>query len=221
MAVQAYAKVIDFATSVDRRLFDDRQEICRSLGLERQANVIDLDASELYPPLSKEETWVWLRFLPTSYSFTAGEWKDYSFDIIPTIALKEISKAFESKLFINFEIRTPEKLLIDPMVIGLQGRRMFPIVRWGESLKPFNEIKNIVCDKYITIYSHAGQISEKARNILCELIFQNSCGVSLYRRLFLYRHCGQKMATFSLNTDDDTPRAICPECGEIRVINNW
>lgn len=102
---------------------------------------------------------VWGKFLPTRRRL-----QDYKFDSIPVDALQFIDDADALRVFNGIEIWTPEgndaksridewsnahSTLMDPMAVGYvdtgdQVRHYFSIVRWGESLEPYENIKKYV-----------------------------------------------------------------------------
>lgn len=133
------------------------------LEAERRAAPIEF-ARVIYPELTKDsnDEWdatVWEAFLPTVYSL-----EDFAYDSIPKAALDDIEEAQKSGLFDRIEIWSPEgndfksrrqeeaqrrEILarsLDPMAVGILTNpngveQRFAITRWGESLKPFAEIK--------------------------------------------------------------------------------
>lgn len=55
--------------------------------------------------------------------------------------LEEFQTAQQSQLFVSYEIRTPERAAIDPILIGIgHDGYSYLIARWGESLIPFEKI---------------------------------------------------------------------------------
>lgn len=130
------------------------------------------EASFFYPELSEENLQIWSEFLPSSYVWirdrgttrrrqhpegilswypgnrgmvSTQEWDRYSYDSIPFLALKDIHEAKKVNCFDYLTIRTPEQPhQIDPAVIGFCGDRAFLVTRWGESLQPFERIKEVV-----------------------------------------------------------------------------
>ncbi len=128
-------------------------QLRKELGFERQqpphSSPRIQKAALFWPQLSPKEFAIWEWYLPTMYLRGSGynEWAAYNFDIIPDDALVEIKEAIDMKVFDFMEIRTPErKHMTDPVVIGyvkIPGYDPigFLIVRWGESLIPFEEIR--------------------------------------------------------------------------------
>lgn len=137
----------------------EREALCGSLGLVQQR--LRAKESRLnipYPRLSDEELNIWGAFLPTAYSSYprpysgVPSFSQYAFDEIPLTALRIIQEAQESRAFFALEIWTPEKKRIqDPIAVGVvksshasSSESLYLLCRWGESLIPFEEIKEIV-----------------------------------------------------------------------------
>lgn len=132
-----------------------RRELAAKLGLNRQREFVEPrpdDAARVFGEITGKEREVWVKFLPTAYRRSAGHWANYRFDVVPAEVLEEIDTADRMGVFHDLEIWTPEWFQQhhrDPMVVGViyprlpmnrANARFFPIVRWGESLKPFEEI---------------------------------------------------------------------------------
>lgn len=139
----------------NQEIGDERIRLCKALGLNHQATVSEKDPSEYYEELRTVELNFWIAFLPTRYASDVGmfarPWSGYAFDHIPLNVLRHIHKAQQSRLFDSIEIWTPERSQgNDPIAVGvLNGGaqyqrsirgRFFKIVRWGESLKPWDEL---------------------------------------------------------------------------------
>lgn len=119
-----------------------RKELCESLGLGYQVErILAFDPGIIYHEMTLDERNTWKKFLPTSYR--KGKWNGYNFDTIPIEVLHEIDFASKTELFSRLEIWTPEETTNpDPIVVGITvAGRHFLIARWGESLIPFQEIK--------------------------------------------------------------------------------
>jgi hypothetical protein len=122
-----------------------KESLLKGLGLEAQADItraamLSPIISEVYQELSPPEMMIWKRFLPKSYRMEHGEWEEYRFDTIPDDVIAEIQTLKKSKVFDDLEIWTPEKALIDPLLVGVVDELYYLIARWGESLKSFEEI---------------------------------------------------------------------------------
>ncbi len=104
-------------------------------------------ATSLYgESLTDEQIEVWDRFLPNSYSHRAGDWEGYDYVMPPREAMSEIRAAIELGLFHDIQIWTPEDDP-DPMAVGVieignadDELLYWPITRWGEGLRPYDEI---------------------------------------------------------------------------------
>lgn len=122
----------------------ERVELLREFGLKAQ--LADLS----YPQLTPDEFLVWEKFLPRRYGGDGSgsyEIKHYSFDEIPLEVLREWKHAQDLEIFDRFYIRTPESAVqYDPILLGyiFMSHNWWLIARWGESLLPFNEIRDLV-----------------------------------------------------------------------------
>ena len=97
-------------------------------------------------------------------------WEEYDFDMIPLECLEEINFAVETRFFRSLEIRTVEpiqlivwrKLQEDPAVFGHSwDGRCFMITRWGESLMPFEEIREKIEGKIPSWFRRQPMIRKK------------------------------------------------------------
>lgn len=135
----------------------------QELGFKAQAEIVDKEIDVLkkevtteaisksnfrpealgYQVITPEEMRIWSTWLPTEY--TEDELEDYRFDRIPQATLTEFEAAKSLGLFETFTLRSPETQKVqDPILIGWFNRIPYLISRWGESLRPFSEIKSIV-----------------------------------------------------------------------------
>lgn len=212
----------------------NRANLCKSLGFDIQSNVVN-NAGELakglYRELTPYEAYIWSSFLPTYYSKAEGRWKAYQFDIIPEEALREIGVASNLGLFTDIEIWTPEKTNIDPAAIGVIGNRtnrrhlrsgigidsttFFLISRWGESLKPFEEIEKEILTRKITFFNGVTHLPKPVVNDgIMNLLRQNYTIQSLSfggSKTIFKKHCGQRM--YTLHGSHHV--TICSVCGFI------
>jgi len=108
-----------------------------------------LNPAHFYPQITNIEMKIWKVWLPTRYvenpkSSNELNFKEYAFDRIPEEVLQEIECARALNLFNTLEVRTPEIKAQDPILIGWFDKVPYLISRWGESLRPFEEIKQLV-----------------------------------------------------------------------------
>lgn len=105
-----------------------------------------------YHEITTEEMEIWRVWLSREYE-TRRELEEYSFDQIPNTALSEWEMAKTLGLFQTFTIRTPEAYKQqDPILIGWFLKWVgdsfkkvaYLIARWGESLRPSEEIELLV-----------------------------------------------------------------------------
>lgn len=137
---------------------------CELIGLKEQAELAKITLKELsgkirhecplgpatfYPAINEEEMRIWSKWLPASYVSEPSKIQErkiesYKFDTIPEGVLNEWQLAKSLDLFEEFEIRTPERQIQDPILIGWNNKIPYLIARWGESLIPFEEIKKSI-----------------------------------------------------------------------------
>lgn len=99
--------------------------------------------------LSDEEHDIWTAWLPAHMDFDTDVTQlvktakaRYG---LPDEALDEIMFASESGFFTAYSLHVPERTdLRDPLITGTQEGRRYAIALWGESLKPFEEIRQLV-----------------------------------------------------------------------------
>jgi len=124
---------------------------CQSAMVDEKIKAVKAEAmSEIFDPkawgyheITSEEMRIWEVWLPGSY--TDSMLLIYSFDQIPATVLTAWEAAKALGVFQSFTIRTPEtKKAQDPILIGWLKDVPYLIARWGESLRPFVEVRAIV-----------------------------------------------------------------------------
>ena len=105
-----------------------------------------------YPRMSADELTMWSHWLPTAHTFkrldptmpmrvmcTLTEFH------APLEVLEECHWSWQMELFEAYELRTPRRRdLRDPLLIGRQGGDRYRIALWGESLRPLEEVHELV-----------------------------------------------------------------------------
>lgn len=105
-----------------------------------------------YPRMSADELTMWTHWLPTAHTFT---WLSPTMPMsvmctltefhAPLEVLEECHWSWQMGLFETYELRTPRRRdLLDPLLIGRQGRERYRIALWGESLRSLDEVQEIV-----------------------------------------------------------------------------
>jgi hypothetical protein len=102
--------------------------------------------------MSAEELAMWTHWLPTASTFKRlGPTMPMS--VIRTLSdlhappevLEECHWSWQMELFEAYELRTPMRRdLRDPLLIGREGSERYRIALWGESLRPLEEIHELV-----------------------------------------------------------------------------
>jgi hypothetical protein len=203
MQVQAYRleeqDLDELSSKRQSKEDDERATLSKELGFKWQ----EYSTRAIpYPEFTGEELSIWREFLPTRYmksaagdpqmnalvAFGSGsrDIAGYTFDLIPIEALREMKKAKDMKVFSDIQIWTPEEISVDPMAVGVTnigGGRFYQIVRWGESLKPFEEIREEVVKRRAEIrlptmtQSVFGQGMAPAQNSIFQNLFGSQTGV--------------------------------------------
>jgi hypothetical protein len=105
-----------------------------------------------YPRMSAEELAMWTHWLPTASTFQRHG-STVPMSVINTLRalyappeiLEECHWSWQMELFEAYELRTPTRRdLRDPLLIGRQGGDRYRIALWGESLRPLEEIDELV-----------------------------------------------------------------------------
>jgi hypothetical protein len=117
-----------------------------------ESKVQDWSPGTFYPSLSKEEMQVWKPWLPTAIvlrrkptSTLAGGVRALEQLEAPKEVIDEFSWSWNMELFDEYELRTPERRdWRDPLLLGRCASQRYRIALWGESLRPFDEIADIV-----------------------------------------------------------------------------
>lgn len=138
---------------------DDLQKRFQELGLDKQVALVGAEKRDLdqrikarrgispamfYPQIVPADFAIWKRWLPTSY-WGVKALKNYSFDRIPEEVLREWEMCQALYLFTSYEIRTPESPKAqDPILVGYVFDVPYLIARWAESLRPFEEIRDLI-----------------------------------------------------------------------------
>lgn len=203
-----------------------RAKMCEDLGLvaQMESQAIAEEAAIFYGEIVGYELAMWRAFLPTAYE----DFAEYSYDVIPEVALEDIVTANNMNIFSTMEIWTPEiarSNSMDPMAVGITGvgrdRRFFPIVRWGaEKLLTLEQIEKTIARRSFDYWDSS--LSAVPETILDYIIgkFREKEAISEYgiyreRSGFMGRlkHCGKRM--YKVVWDDFSPRKekVCAECG--------
>jgi len=105
-----------------------------------------------YPRMSADELAMWTHWLPTANTFKRHG-STVPMSVINTLmalhappeVLEECHWSWQMELFEAYELRTPTRRdLRDPLLIGRQGGDRYRIALWGESLRPLEEIDELV-----------------------------------------------------------------------------
>jgi len=140
--------------------WERRAQLTEALGLAGQHHYMKaLERAKEIPfkLLTPEEIRVWQRYLQKQYLDTATlllelehrSFRDrdrldrYAHDLIPLNVLEAWLHCRQLGYFESYEIWSSEEQP-DPILIGRVGPLSFLIARWGESLKPFEEIRQEV-----------------------------------------------------------------------------
>jgi hypothetical protein len=107
---------------------------------------------------------MWDHWLPTTSVFESGsQYAHIAFCNrlkqlnAPQEVVEECQWAWAMNLFEAYELKTPERRdLRDPLVLGRLGTQRYRIALWGESLRPLEEIHELV-RKSLTIRQRATQ----------------------------------------------------------------
>lgn len=143
--------------------WEQRVHLVQELGLSAQQKHLEVleKAKEIpFKLLSPEDRRTWRRFLPNRFLEDAAALRegfqgrlmnrlsmrrltDYNEDLIPVCVLEAWQHCRQMGYFESYEIWTPRDES-DPVLIGQLGPLNFLIARWGESLMPFEKIKQEV-----------------------------------------------------------------------------
>ena len=105
-----------------------------------------------YPRMSAEELAMWAYWLPTASTLKRLD-PTVPVSVINTLTdlhappevLEECHWSWQMELFEAYELRTPTRRdLRDPLLIGRQGGECYRVALWGESLRPLEEIHELV-----------------------------------------------------------------------------
>lgn len=145
-----------------------------------------------FPLLQGEELEIWQKFLPSTYSedgkaqhtfsYRGAKLDAYAFDLIPISVLELWATLKDDKVFDTYEIWTPERQVVDPILLGFRKKiGPFLLARWGESLQAFEEIKEsvkgMVAESRLTLSAFQQAREEMMRgqaNLLAPSLLQQS-----------------------------------------------
>jgi hypothetical protein len=116
------------------------------------SEVQDWSPGTFYPPLAQEEMQVWQPWLPTTMvlrrkptSTLGGGVRALEKLDAPKEVIDEFTWSWNMELFDEYELMTPERRdWRDPLLLGRCGSQRYRIALWGESLRPFDELADIV-----------------------------------------------------------------------------
>lgn len=160
MQVEIYqTETLENSSETLTEMFEDwerRRRLVQELGLAGQQeymNKLETARNVPFKLIDREEYRIWTRYLPTPYvedeeilkypSSGSNRLVQYSFDLIPLPVLEIWQYCRQMSHFESYEIWTNEENS-DPILIGRKDDLDFLIARWGESLKPFEEIEREV-----------------------------------------------------------------------------
>jgi hypothetical protein len=153
--------------------WEHRLRLVEELGLAGQERYMEAleKAKEIpFKLLNLEEVRVWRRYLPFVYTggprrdarerLTVREQRlsrrerlllgladddvtDYADDLIPLEVLETWRHCQQMAYFESYEIWSTREE-VDPLLLGRVGPLLFLVARWGEALKPFEEIRQEV-----------------------------------------------------------------------------
>lgn len=117
-----------------------------------ESDIQELSPGTFYPSLSKQEMKIWRPWLPTAIVLYRKPSTTLSGCVstltkldAPKEVIDEFTWSWNMELFDEYELRTPERRdWRDPLLIGRNGDQRYRIALWGESLRPFDEIADIV-----------------------------------------------------------------------------
>jgi hypothetical protein len=123
-----------------------------------------LQPATFYPCISEVELTMWNHWLPTTTVFECrSQYARIAFFNrlkqlnAPQEVVEECQWAWTMELFEAYELKTPERRdLRDPLVLGRLGTQRYRMVLWGESLRPLEEIHELV-QKSLTIRKRAAK----------------------------------------------------------------
>jgi len=169
MEIELYEQEVEGLTldgEVTRMEQDRRIELSEALGLTTHKRVTQEQrarAADRFPLLSGEDLTIWREYLPTRYDdrepgimmIAPPRLAWYRFDAIPVSVLELWQTLKQEGAFANYEIWTPEKApqaVTDPILAGYTSGGAgttgpYLIARWGESLKPFADIKREIMER--------------------------------------------------------------------------
>jgi len=127
----------------------DRKEPERLVGHQEHTT---LTPAVFYPTVRDEELTMWKSWLPTVHVFPrtiashpSRVAKQLELLQAPREVFEEFEWAQKMELFDTYEVRTPERRdQRDPLLLGRQGSASYRIALWGESLRPLEEIADLV-----------------------------------------------------------------------------
>jgi hypothetical protein len=105
-----------------------------------------------YPVVTIDELTMWSQWLPTAHVYRCDT-EELSQSLLarlkqlhaPAAVIEECQFSWTLGVFDSYEVMTPERRhLRDPLVLGRIGDQRYRIALWGESLRPLNEIRELV-----------------------------------------------------------------------------
>lgn len=225
MKVEIYSKTKELCTHDKQE--DNRSKLCHSLGLDLQLGLSEENKiDKFYDALLTDELFIWKKFLPKVYSRKLGQWKDYCFDTIPYKVLEEVSFANSLHSFADLQIWTPERNRVDPLVIGIIGAEenalYYLISRWGESLKSFVEITEIVFSEKRENESKYETIPDIAKKFMNKIILDKGGYLAFQGKAFFSSKCCKSvMYKFTSSYCRESVYHLCVTCGNYNRKKSW
>jgi hypothetical protein len=190
MQIETFEVIEQNDVEVENR--DQCIELCKTLELEGQQELLSKDGKEICPyrKMTKEEHFVYSHILTQKTNY-----KKYSDGPIPLRVLQVLSHALTLSVFDSVEIWHAENADIrDPIAIGKKGQydhEFFMLARWGEVLAPLAELKKLAVEKYrAECRAHLEEIKQSVEGKLNLLLTLSNEALAVSGEKFLPNYYG-------------------------------
>lgn len=153
--------IVEEATELiyDSDKIQEWREKCEELGLEKQIALANGDKSPIpFEHMNTVGERVYETLCPKKETYKMYHKTAIPLEVLSLIALSEKEGYFE-KIEVWYDDKTPDPIAVGYVKEGAYSYKKYAIARWGDVLKPFDELK----EKAISVYRNSSLLSLKKK----------------------------------------------------------
>lgn len=143
----------------DSDKIEEWKEKCSELGLNKQLDLCAPDKSPVpFEFMNTVTMRVYEQLCPAKSKYKEYDKTAIPLEVLSLIALAERERYFES-IEIWYDDKSPDPLAVGYIKKGEWSRDLYLIARWGDVLRPFEELK----ERAISLYQRVGRLNLERR----------------------------------------------------------